>query len=415
MKLSNWISKLGRGEAPNGERIRSADAFRDAGNGYFRKIGQYFKTAQILLFVLLFLFVTIFVIANSESVTYENLYYFFKDFQIAVDNTDSSVEAIPYDTDSNMTFATYKGGLAVAGTERIRLMTAAGRINSTSVLGFASPALSSTTDLLLVYARGENDCHIYNSFTKIHEEKLEGAIRTAYLSESGAYSVTTEDGEYESVVLVYGRNFEKRNKYNLNSYVIAAPLSDDGKTIAMLSYVCENGTYETRVRLAKVGSDQILCDASMSGEFPLGISFADSDSVLVLTDGGLYRVTPKSGSVRATEWTDGYVGTFSLGTNGAILVLRDDRKGTSDTIAISDEDGAILRYVEAQDTVLSVQECENYIFYRTDSELVRISVKTGECESLPCIETGGTLLAVSENTVLICQSGEAKYYRFRKA
>ena len=122
MKLSNWISGFGRKKPPSGERIRSADAFRDVGNGYFRKIGQYFKTAQILLFVLLFLFVTVFVTANSESVTYENLYYFFKDFRIAVDNTDSLEKAIPYETDSNMAFAVYKGGLAVAGTERVRLM-----------------------------------------------------------------------------------------------------------------------------------------------------------------------------------------------------------------------------------------------------------------------------------------------------
>ena len=414
MKLSKWISWLGFGKTPNGERIRSADAFRDVGNGYFRKIGQYFKTAQILLFVLLFLFVTVFVIANSESVTYENMYYFFKDFRIAVDNTDSTAEAIPYDTDENMSFTVYKGGLAVAGTERIRLMTAAGGINSVSTLGFASPSLSSTTDLLLAYARGEKECHIYNSFTKIHEETFEGAIRTAYLSESGAYSVTTEDDEYSSTVFVYSRSFKKRNKYNLNSYVVASPLSDDGKTIAMLSYVCEDGVYETRVRLAKVGSDRILCDASMEGEFPLGISFTGNGSVLVLTDGGLYRVTPKGGSVCATEWTDGYVGAFAFRENGAVLVLRDDLKGSPDTVAISDGDGAILRYVEVDGKVLSVRGGKDHIFYRTESELVRVSVKTGERETLSCTETGGELLVASEDTLLICQNGEAKYYRFQK-
>jgi len=414
MKLSNWISGFGRKKPPSGERIRSADAFRDVGNGYFRKIGQYFKTAQILLFVLLFLFVTVFVTANSESVTYENLYYFFKDFRIAVDNTDSLEKAIPYETDSNMAFAVYKGGLAVAGTERVRLMTAAGGINSVSTLGFASPVLSASTDLLLVYARGETDFHIYNSFTKIHEGRLDRAIRTAYLSESGAYSVTTEDSEYESAVLVYSRGFEKRNKYNLNSYVIAAPLSDDGKTVAMLSYVCENGVYETRVRLAKVGSDRILYDTSMPGEFPLGIAFADNDSVLVLTDKGLYRVDEKRGSVRSTEWTDGHVGAFSFGEGGAVLVLRNDEEDTPDTVAISDRDGAILRYIETADTVLSVQRCDGCVIYRTDSELVRVSVKTGEAEVLSCTEPGGELLMVSEDTALICRKGEAKYFRFKK-
>lgn len=412
MKLSDFFAKLGVFRRKNEERIRTKDAFRDVGNGYFQKISQYFKTAEIVLFLLLFLFVTSFVILNSRIVTYENLYYFFQDFRIAVDNTDSSVDAIPYATDSNVTFSLYKGGLAVAGSERLQLLTAAGGVNHSASLGFAAPGISASTDLVLVYARGEKDCHVYNSFTKIHEETLDGNIRTAYLSESGAYSVTTEDEEYESAVYVYSRNFKKLNKYELNSYVIASPISEDGKNVAILSYVCKDGIYETRVRLARVGSGDTVCDTSMKGEFPLGIAFNENGGVLLLTEKALYRIDKKGGVTPATEWTDQAVGTFCVKNGGAVLAFQDRNENKMKTIAVSDEDGAILRYIDTEDAVLAVERLNDYVFYRTDNELVRVSVKTGEEDRILCEQAGGDFLAFSEDTVLICKNGEAKYYRF---
>ena len=412
MKLFGFFARLGVFKRVNGEAIRAKDAFRDIGNGYFRKIGQYFKTAQIVLFLLLFLFVTSFVILNSRVVTYENLYYFFQDFRIAVDNTDSSVDAIPYATDLNVVFSLYKGGLAVAGSERLQLLTAAGGINHSASLGFASPGISASTDLVLVYARGERDCHIYNSFTKIHEETLDGSIRTAYLSESGAYSVTTEDEEYESAVYVYSRNFKKVNKYELNSYVIASPISEDGKTVAILSYACKDGIYETRVRLAEVESGDTVCNASMKDEFPLAISFVENGGALLLTEKALYRIDRKGAVTPVTEWTSQAVGMFCLENGGAVLVFQDDVESEMKTIAVSDEDGAILRYIDTKDAVRAVDRLNEYVFYRTDFELVRVSIKTGEEERILCEQAGGDLLVFSKDTVLICKNGETKYYRF---
>ena len=409
MKLPRFIERLF--VKSNGETVRVEDGLKDLENGYFRKIGQYFKTAQILLFVLLFLFFTVFSLVNFESINYQNLYYFIKDFRTAVDNTEAVGDGIAYEVDDAPAFACFKGGLAVAGRERLQLLTAAGGMNTSTTLQMVSPVLSSTTDLLMVYGRGENTCHIYNSFTKIHSETVDGAVRTAYLSESGAYSVTAEDAEYASAVYVYNRNFEKLNKYNLNSHVVSAPLSEDGKTVAILSYVIEQGVYETRVRLARVGSDEVYCDYTVPGAFPLGISFTGKDHALMLTDNGIHIVSEKNGGVLLENFSERKVELFAFDSRGAAVFLSEEgiRGGT---LKAYTSDGELRYSLDVSVPVRTLRVYGDSVFYRTDREIVRLSLKSGETESVTCTAYGGELLAVSEDRVLLCFDGAAEYYSF---
>ena len=409
MKLLNFIDRLRKN--PNGETVRVEEGLRGLENGYFRKIGQYFKTAQILLFVVLFLFVTVFALVNAESVTYRNLYYFVKDFRTAVDNTDTTASGIAYEADPNASYASFKGGLAVAGRERLQLLTAAGGVNASEVIRFNAPALSATTDLLLVYARGENTCHLYNSFAKLHTETMEYAVRTAYLSESGAYSVTTGDADFESAVYVYSRRFRKLNKYNLNSYVVSAPLSDNGKTVAILSYAVTEGVYETRLRLAEVGSEKVYCDYMVAGDYPLGVAFMDNDTVLMLTSGGLHIATEKNGGVALESFGGAAVGAFAFDETGAavVLVTDGDRAGVLKAYTADGEE-RIAPKLSAP--VRELKMLGDSVFYRTDTELCRLDLGSGEISSLSCAAYGGTIVPVSEDRILLCESGAATYYRF---
>lgn len=407
MKLKNPFDRFRRN--PNGETVRIDGDLKRYGNGYFLEIGQYFKTAQILLLVLLVLFFTVFSLTNSESITYRNLYYFAKDFRTAIDNTDASGDGFAYDVDGDAAFEVYKGGLAIAGNERLRILTAAGGINLSATLPLARPALSASTDLLLVYGRGETSCHIYNSFTCIHSETVEGAIRSAHLSESGAYSVVADDDSYESAVYVYSRNFQKINKYNLNSCAVAAPLSADGRTVAILSYTVRDGYFTTALRLAEVGTDRILCDYSVEDAFPLDVVFTAEDRVLLLTETGLHSVSGKDGGVRVAAFGAGEeIERFSFDSDGAAVLLKDDRGKC--TVAVYAADGTLSYEQAVQESVRSLRKCGTVVFFQTETKIVRLS-KDGT-EAVDCPLYGGTLLAVSEDRAMLCTAGEAGYYSF---
>lgn len=406
--LGKRIRDRFRGPAEQGH-VRVEDPLKNVGNAYYREVGRHFKTAQVLLFVLLFLVFSVFALAFSESITYRNLYYFVRDFRTAVDNTDAAGDGLAYEIDENADFAVFKGGLAVAGRERIQILTAAGGLNTSATLKLADPALSATTDLLLVYGRGETTCHIYNSFTKIHTDEVDGRIRSAFLSESGAYSVTTEDAEYESAVSVYSRNFQKITKYRLNSYAIAAPLSFDGKTVAILSYTVEGGVYETRLRLAEVGTDRVYCDYTVEGEIPLGACFTGNDRVLVLTENGLHTVTKKDGGARTADLSAETVTFFSVDASGLALAARSALGET--TVRRFSEDGELMTEHPVKGNLRDLETHGEVAFYRTDTEIVRLS-SDGTASALPCPLYGGDLLAVSDDRAALCFAGEAKYYRF---
>ena len=386
---------------PNGETIRIEKDLKCCRNGYFLEIGQYFKTAQILLLVFFILVFTVFSLTNSESITYQNLYYFAKDFRTAIDNTEASGEGFAYDVDGNPTFEIYKGGLAISGNERLRILTASGGINLSASLPLSN--------LLMVYGRGGTACHIYNSFTRIHSETLDGAIRSAYLSEAGAYAVVCEDDTYASAVYVYSRNFQKINKYNLNSYVVSAPLSANGKNVAILSYSVAEGVFTTHLRFARVGSDVVLCDYTVQGAFPLDVTFTADGRVLVLTDEGLYRVTEQNGGERIADLRESPITHFSSDADG-IAVLQEGGAGSA-LLSVYGADGSLSYQEDAPRTVRAVRKLGDALFLHTEREIIRY-VENGEKTSVACAEYSGELLAMSKDRAVLCTAGEAKYFLF---
>lgn len=374
-------------------------------NAYFKTLSHRFRTAQILLFLLLFLFVTVFAVTNSDRITYRNLYYFIKDFRVAVDQTEAlGTVGFAYATDTNPSFSLFKGGVAVAGRERLQILTATGGISTTEVLQFANPGLSSSGNLLLVYAKGEHECYLYNSFTRLHSEVLDGTIRTAMLSESGAFSVVTDGGAYPSSVSVYNRNFRKINRYHLNSSVVAAPLSADGASIAILSYVQKEGTFESRVRLAKTGTETVYCDYSVDDAFPLGIVFTDNRSVLMLTDRGIHRITENGGT--EIESFASEVSFFASDASGIALLFADR------TVKCYGTDGACLFTRSVSDQVRAISKCGETVFLKTDRRILRYRQGAEHPDETLCVGYDGVMLPYSESCVLLTANGEARYFRF---
>ena len=374
-------------------------------NAYFKRLSHRFRTAQILLFLALFLFVTVFAVTNSDRITYRNLYYFIKDFRVAVDQTEADgTVGFAYATETNPTFALFKGGVAVAGRERLQILTATGGISTTETLQLANPGLSSSGNLLLVYAKGEHECYLYNSFTKLHSEVLDGTIRTAMLSESGAFSVVTDGGSYTSSVSVYNRNFRKINRYLLNSSVLSAPLSDDGSAIAILSYVQKEGAFESRVRLAKTGTETVYCDYSVADAFPLGIVFTDDRSVLVLTDRGIHRVT-ESGGTEIESFRE-EVSFFASDASGIAIFFADR------TVRCYGKDGACLFARSVSEQVRAISKCGDTVFLKTDRSILRYRQGAENPDETLCIGYDGVMLPYSESCVLLAANGEARYFRF---
>ena len=377
-------------------------------NGYYRSLAEVFRTLQILAFVGLFLFTTVFVLSNRESITYENLYYFVKDFRTAIDNTDESGTALVYETDSKMTFVPYKGGLAVAGGERLQLYTATGYLNASAQLGFYSPALEASTSRLMIYDCGGTSCQIYNSFTKIHSQVEDHDIRFGHLSEAGDYLLVTDDEDYPSAVLIYNERFRRVNRLRLNSYVVSARLNAEGSRAAILAYECKNGVYETRLIVTAVGGDSYELDYTISGEFPLGVAFVSSDTALLLTDTQVYRINAK-GSVDAVERFSSRTVQKFVFTDTHLAVLT--KNGDEFSLSAFDNSGKMVYNTTVEESVSALACYRNYVFLETSSSLIRVSLENGKTSSLPCT-SAGVLLAVSEHRALVCGSGEAKYFRF---
>ena len=97
-------------------------------DAYYESISERFGITQVLLYLSLLVFVVLSLIGNTELLTYQNFYYFFKDLGASAETVDVlHTDSLSYPTDSAQSFTLYRQGLAIAGNTSVTVFTPSGR------------------------------------------------------------------------------------------------------------------------------------------------------------------------------------------------------------------------------------------------------------------------------------------------
>lgn len=243
--------------------IRSADEIRLSGedlaglyNPYYARMSDIFHVAGFASAALLVVFILGAVIFNIKSVTYENFYYFIKDFDAVVSADDYASLSVIYSYEDNRTYAGYKGGLVTAGKSSVSVYSATGRKTATYYTGYSDPVIRSSLKYFLIYNRNGNEFSVYNSFARLYSETLEEPILAAVICDNGNFAILTSGSEYKSVIYRYNQNFEKSSAYYYNDYVTSMNLTSDGKYLAVAPAGTADGSLSSRLLTYKEKSEE---------------------------------------------------------------------------------------------------------------------------------------------------------------
>ena len=366
------------------------------------------KTVFITLFILATVVTLLFA---GRIMSYDNVYYMFKDIGYISSYGEDRPEALNYSKPiNNQYFTSFKNGLAVASDGELKFFTATGRVTLTEGLKFTDPKIASSNSKALVYDSGRTSFSVYNSFICLYSETLEYPISYASISDSGNFVVVTKSKKYSSVVRMYDEDFGLIREYFKNDYVISAELSKNGKYLAITSLDASSGEGVVNLNILNMNNGKILSSVSISGDIPYRAMFTlENEIVLICKDKTM--IYDVNGKLKGECVYPSGVSDYFVSDKFIALAFSGDSLDKSNTVTIYDNNGksTFMRNIDGK--IIDIAINEDYMYVLLDREILRIDIRSGIISRTNSFE-GASKILILANDIVVCTEASAYYLTF---
>ena len=410
----NFFGKVGDyfNPEPQRERVLRHEDFNRAGDTYYASVSAFYKVVERLLWLILAVFLAFSVITNYQEITFDNLFYLMKDFSSAADSDVPNYQVLSYDSDSRQTFALYRGGLVSASPSAVSIFTAGGRRTLKSNTEYYSPNITTCDKYVLVYDSSGSAFSVYNSFSKVYNERLESPITDACFASDGSFAVATKNDDGKSVIYLYGKNLKRRGDVSDSKYIFDMSLEDGGERFCTLAYSAGNGSGQTVVSVYNISSSQSgekLGSIDIDGEFPIGCSFLDNGRIAILTNVSVRIYNKNYDPISKHTFYGASIRAFSVNNYGISAVIGNQAEKK---VISFDKKGDLVYNSPIEQNISSVILEGQYLFLRTADGVIRINIDSKDSEFLN--SENGKMLVYNEDTAMVCGDARAEYLVFGK-
>lgn len=362
-----------------GTEIRVAGEIKPQTNRYYAKVAVRYRVAAVFSGILLVLFCMAVLALGREYITYDNLTYLARDFDMTVRENDAAISVISYPRHEFMKFEPYKSGMAVAGSDTLTIYDTAGIVLTQDALNYTTPCMDVSDKYVLTYDLGGKSYAVYNTLTRVIRRETEFKILSADMSDSGAFALVTRSNETKYVVELYNEALNHTMSVYKDHYVLDAAVRADGKRLVIVSAVPGQTDFGCEVSLCAVGEAEPRMTASFGGLMPLDAAFHPDGSFSVLCDGAVLFFDEDGNQTER----------FSL--TGMTLVSADMQDGTVALLGAENALGSENRVVvlNSKGEVLLTQ------MYRERMRQVCVTGDTSLCAVL----TPGAVLSMDEQGI----------------
>ncbi|MBQ3791782.1 MAG: hypothetical protein II797_01635 [Clostridia bacterium] len=369
-------------------------------SAYLKRISGAFGVAKYLILLALILFIAFMVLLHSESMTYANLRYLLKDFNLSNEQTSGNFDAAYYEKQQSMSFILFRGELAVAGKNKLTLYPALSQTGTDYPLGYSDPRMLSSDKYLLVYDLGGKDYSLYNSLTCVFSEKADGTITGCSMGQDGSYAILTRSSKAKYQIELYDSKLKKEATYYLDDYAVASALSEDGKRLAILTTSVDSADLDSKLRLASAGRDSYDRTVSLGDELPLEVRFFSSGTICVLCDRSIRFFDADGNEIRQESVTS--LSHAAFGSDGVSLVFSSNAVGSENDIVLYDGEGNRTSEAHAPFKILlSALGEDGSVYLLSSSEVYRL--KDGQLRSRSFSGSVLTLLT-SDQSLFLCRT-----------
>ena len=322
-------------------------------------------------------------------------------------------ESFAYDGDLNCTFAVLDGDLLVCSGNAISLYSGSGTRYIHESVSMDNPVVNANGTLAVVYDAGGSSLYVLGQRSLVWSAgELEG-ILSARLNKNGQLTLVTQASGYRGMVTVYDAAYNPVMSVSLTSaFVMDAALSDDGRTLAILTAGQKDGAFSTGLELYAMnyssGSYQADVSCSLGSGVALELRHTPS-AVWTVSDLGL-TVTGHDGQTAWVDWSNKYLRRYTLSGDGfAAVLLGKYRAGSQAELWVVDAQGG-RRALELSEQVLSIAAAGRYLAVLTGD---RLDVYTDELElysSLKGTQGARAVLLMPDGSAILLSADRAGFY-----
>ena len=383
-------------------------------NEYYENISAGLGIAQVVLYLSLFAFVILSFLTNTNLITYQNFYHFFQDLNASAERVDIfEHDAVSYSTDEEQSFTLYRKGLAVAGNTGVTIFSATGRQLVSHGIQYNDPVAIGSGKYLLVYERGGKQYSLYNANTQMHQGETEYPISGAAVSDSGMYALISSANDANSAVYLYNNRFALINIYKKGGNVLDVAISADGKRIALLTAIPENGAVTTSVMLAEPGKGEAIAEKTIASTLGLQCHFTSSGKLAVLSSTGVAYFL-SNGELEFFYDFEGKIPAIAdLSADGVAICLKKSAISEKNIIIIFDKSGKIVYNDVVTQNAIGLAYRGNVLFTTDYNGVSRLELNSGQMLFEKYQTDGKVMLAVNEDEILLCSPQKAVYITFR--
>lgn len=378
-----------------------------------RKKPRFITRLLLFLLALILLLAAVTAVVFRDRLNVDNIKRWFH-YRSLVLSDSGQAESFPYDGDLTDTFASLDGDLLVCSRNAISLYSGSGTRYVSQSVTMENPVVDSNGSFAVVYDAGGSELYVLGQRQLVWTAEGLESILAAHLNKNGQLTVVTQSGGYRGKVTVYDSTYQPLVSVNLSSaFVMDAALSDDGKTLSILTVGQEDGTFSSELALYTLntsGGGDFVPDltCALNGNVVIDTRHT-ADYVWSLGDQGL-DITDHKGGTLSIDWSDRYLKRYTLdGDNFAAALLGLYRAGSQAELCTVDGDGN-RRTVEYNEQVLSLAAAGRYVAVLTGDRLDIYTSDLTLYDSLEGTQGARTVLLMSDGSAILISADTASLY-----
>ena len=376
------------------------------------RISYILGIGKIVSAALLTVLLVVTALFGSRVISYEKVYYTFKDISYIKSFGEGATENLNYSKGlQNQVFDNYKNGLLVASDSEIKLFTSTGRVTMTEGTEMVNPRVAASNGNTLVYDQGRKSFSVYNSFVKLYSERTEYPIALADMSDNGEFLVVTSSAKYSSVVKIYGSDFKLKSEYSKNDRVISASISDNGRYAAILSLDASDGQSHVRLNILDCKKDKILSESVFTGSMPYSCEFLTNERVAVFLDDKACVISKDGKSVGELTYSSNVERIDVDGDRFAILFSEaegEDKK----QLCVFDSGCNKTFSTQVEGAFRDLELSGGYAYLLKAREAIRVNTTLGTKSEAEVSADTVCLVALEGGKVIACSATSGAYISF---
>lgn len=332
----------------------------------------------------------------------------------SLEKSDSGqTESFQYDSAGKGGYSRVGDDLLVWSTAGVRLYSSGGVEYLNESLTLNRPVADTCGSAALIYDTGGNVLHTYEdrstSFVLNTEQGHE--ILSARMGPGGSFAVTTRESGYKGVVTVYSSGGHPVVGIRISTrFVTDGLLSDDGKTVAVLTVGQNEDVFESGLDLYALDGDVPFASYSLGNNAILDLR-ADGSAFWALGESSLSVARADGSAAVHYDYAGRYLKAYALEGDGfSALLLGKYRAGSGAALVTVGADGQELASLDLEDQVLDLDASGRYVAVLTAAGLTLYTKDLQLYDALENTMGARSVVLRSDGTAFLVGGETARLY-----